>query len=57
MNTRAKRGTGGRKPPDDPEQSKRFEEAARELGTDEDGKVFKKAIERALPVKPPIRKP
>ena len=30
--------------PDDPEQSKQFEEAARLLGVDENGKAFDKAI-------------
>lgn len=32
------------RPPDDPEQSKRFEEAARELQADETGKTFSKAF-------------
>lgn len=31
-------------PPDDPEQSKRFEETARELGADETGKKFEEAM-------------
>ena len=30
--------------PDDPEQSKRFEDAARLLGADDGGKVFSRAI-------------
>ena len=30
--------------PDDPEQSKRFEEAARLLGSDETGDAFKRAV-------------
>jgi len=30
--------------PDDPEQSRRFEEKARELGADESGKSFDKAM-------------
>lgn len=32
--------------PDDPEQSKRFIEAARELSTDETGKAFERAFKR-----------
>lgn len=44
-----------RKPPpkrDDPEQSKRFEETARELEADESGKSFEDALGATLPVKP-----
>ena len=41
--------------PDDPEQSKRFIDAAREAGADETEKgansAFKKAVERPLPKK------
>lgn len=40
-------GTGAPKRrdlPDDPEQSKRFEETARELGADESGKKFEEAM-------------
>ena len=47
MKNKATRGTGGQKrqrPPDDPEQSKRFEETAREHGAEESGKVFEKAL-------------
>lgn len=47
MKTPQKRGTGGasrQSPPDDPEQSKRFEEMARELGADETGKKFEEAL-------------
>lgn len=36
---------------DDPEQSKRFIETAREIGTDETGKEFEKAIKRIVPPK------
>jgi hypothetical protein len=32
------------KPPDDPEQSRRFIEAAKELEADESGPVFEKAL-------------
>lgn len=49
------------KPPDDPEQLKRFEDKARELGVDESGKLFKKAMTIVKPTpatkKPPPRKP
>lgn len=38
--------------PDDAEQSKRFEEAARELEADESGKKFEKAFKVVVPVKP-----
>lgn len=38
--------------PDDPEQSKRFEEAARLLGVDETGKAFAKAIKGLVAPKP-----
>lgn len=47
MKTQQKRGTGGasrQSPPDDPEQSKRFEETARELGADESGLTFEAAL-------------
>lgn len=37
--------------PDDPEQSKRFEEAARQLGTDESENAFEKALDVSLPIK------
>lgn len=52
------RGTGGPKRqdlPDDPEQSKRFEDKARELGVDESGKEFEKAME-TLSQQSPLRK-
>ena len=38
--------------PDDLEQSKRFEEAARLLGVDETGKAFDKAIKGIVAPKP-----
>ena len=41
-----------RKPPpkpDDAEQSRRFEETARELGADETGKAFEGAFETVVP--------
>jgi hypothetical protein len=37
--------------PDDPEQSRRFEVAARELGADESGKAFKRALSAVVPRK------
>lgn len=49
------------KPPDDPEQSKRFEDKARELGVDESRKLFNKAVTIMKPLppskNPPPRKP
>ena len=39
-------------PPNDPEQSRRFEETARELGADKDDAAFKKAIGIVVPAKP-----
>jgi hypothetical protein len=36
--------------PDDAEQSKRFEETARELGVDETGKAFRRAVEAIVVV-------
>jgi hypothetical protein len=42
----------GRKPnpkPDDPKQSKRFIEAARENETDETGKAFDRLFKKAVP--------
>ena len=38
--------------PDDPEQSKRFEETARQLEADESGKLFKKSLKIVAPPKP-----
>jgi hypothetical protein len=51
MRKKATRGTGGPKPPDDPEQSRRFEDAARDLGADETGKAFKKAVQKVVPAR------
>ncbi len=39
--------------PDDPEQSKRFIEAARELGCDESGEAMECAFAKAVPPKVP----
>lgn len=38
--------------PDDPEQSKRFIEMAREIGADESGKTFKRAVGKIVKAKP-----
>jgi hypothetical protein len=35
--------------PDDPEQSKRFVEAAREVEADETGETFRRALDKLLP--------
>jgi hypothetical protein len=40
--------------PDDPAQSKRFVETAREIEADESGEAFRQAFERIVP---PKRKP
>ena len=34
--------------PDDPEQSKRFEETAKNVGADGDGKLFEQALEAII---------
>lgn len=43
--------------PDDAEQSKRFEETARQLESDETGKTFNKALKATLPKvkRPPVK--
>jgi len=54
MKNKAMRGTGDPnrpRPPDDPEQSKRFEDAARELGADESGAVFKRLLDEVVPTR------
>ena len=44
--------------PDDPEQFKRFQEAAKELGVDESPEAFDRAFEKVVPPKePPKRRP
>jgi hypothetical protein len=42
----------GKKQKDNPEQSRRFEETARELGVDESGKTFERVFKTVLPKKP-----
>jgi hypothetical protein len=37
--------------PDDPVQSKRFVEAAREIEADESGEAFRRALEKIVPPK------
>lgn len=37
--------------PDNPEQSKRFVEAAREIEADESGEAFRRALKRIVPPK------
>lgn len=37
--------------PDDPEQSKRFIEAARQIEADETGEAFRRAFEKIVPPK------
>jgi hypothetical protein len=41
--------------PDDPEQSKRFVETAREIEADETGEAFRRAFEKIVPPKPTSR--
>jgi hypothetical protein len=38
--------------PDNPKQSRKFIEAAKKLGVDEDGKAFKEAMDKLVPKKP-----
>jgi hypothetical protein len=42
--------------PDDPAQSKRFVETAREIEADETGEAFRRALEKIVPPKAPIPK-
>jgi hypothetical protein len=42
--------------PDDPEQSKRFIETARQIEADESGDAFRRAFEKIVPQKSPIQK-
>lgn len=58
MKSKATRGTGDPnrpRPPDDPEQSKRFEEKAREIDADEDGLTFERAFGVVARHAPPKR--
>ena len=58
MKKPAKRGTGGpaNPPLDDPEQSRRFEETANEIGVDESGKAFRVATKKLLPRNPNLKR-
>lgn len=40
-------------PPDDPEQSKRFEDTARELGAEDSGAAFDRLLDAVLPTPAP----
>ena len=40
-------------PRDDPEESKRFMETAREIGADESPEAFERVIKKVIPQKPP----
>lgn len=53
MKNKATHGTGDpENPPDDPEQSKRFEETARLLEVDESNKLFERALKVMKPLRP-----
>jgi hypothetical protein len=43
--------------PDDAQQSRRFEETARELGIDESGKPFRKTLDEIIPKRPDPSRP
>jgi hypothetical protein len=43
-------------PPDDPEQSKRFIDTAREIETDESPEAFERAFKKVVPPKTPRAK-
>lgn len=52
MKSKAKHGTGAparQRPADDPEQSKRFKEKARELDADESGEAFQRVFNAVVP--------
>lgn len=49
MKNRAKRRTGGQRPPDDPEQSKCFEKMAREVEVDKSCEAFERALDQVIP--------
>lgn len=54
MKKQPTRGTGDPKSPDDPEQSKRFEEAAREIDGAQAGEAFEAAI--TVVISPPAQR-
>lgn len=43
--------------PDNPEQSKRFIEKAKELGADESGEAFERALKKIVPAKDSLTPP
>jgi hypothetical protein len=55
MKTKRNRDQPDAKPrvpkPDDPEQSRRFVEAARQIEADETGEAFRRALEKVVPPK------
>jgi hypothetical protein len=51
MKNKPTHGTGGQNLPDDPEQSKRFEDTARELEADKNREKFEKVIQTIVPTK------
>ncbi len=59
MKNQTTRGTGAPRRPDDPDQSQRFKETARELEADETGAAFTRALDvsvtPAKPINPPAR--
>jgi hypothetical protein len=59
MKTKRNRDQPDARPPvpkaDDPEQSRRFVEAARQIEADETGEAFRRAFEKIIPSKPPTR--
>jgi hypothetical protein len=57
MKGRAMRGTGAPRRPDDPAQSERFKEAARELEADETGAAFTRALDVSIAPAKPINPP
>lgn len=53
MKNKLTHGTGGQNLPDDPEQSKRFENTARELEADKNREKFEKVLGAIVPTKNP----
>lgn len=60
MKNKPTHGTGGQNLPDDPEQSKRFEDTARELEAERNREKFEKVLGAIVPTKKTgsaVRKP
>lgn len=53
MKNKPTHGTGGQNLPDDPEQSKRFEDTARELEAERNREKFEKVLQTIVPTKKP----